>query len=136
MRRILLTSSLLLTTVTCIAAQDTPEPARGARIREPAFTDPTVIKEDDTFHLVLSREMPTPGWTFKIDSVEASNHRITIKVTEVGPKGMVAQVLSKARLKASLGNLEPATYFVELQLRRNPDSDHTPVQAIVLHAYR
>lgn len=89
-----------------------------------------------TFTLVLERVMPTPGWTFKIDSVEAdaASSRLTVKLTEVGPDGMVAQVLSPARIEIPLGQIEPGAYFVELWTRQSPAKPHQPGHALVVIA--
>lgn len=127
---------LLLCAGPALAGEDGGEAARGARIREPAFAETEVIASESGFRLRLIREMPTPGWTFHIDGVERENGRITVRATEVRPQGLVAQVLSKARMEVPLGALEPATYFVEIRLRRDPSGEHVPVQAVVLQAYR
>ena len=89
-----------------------------------------------TFTLVLERVMPTPGWTFKNDSVEAdaASSRLTVKLTEVGPDGMVAQVLSPARIEIPLGQIEPGAYFVELWTRQSPAKPHQPGHALVVIA--
>jgi hypothetical protein len=88
------------------------------------------------FTLVLERMMPTPGWTFEIDSVEAeaASSRLTVKLTEVGPDGMVAQVLSPARIEIPLSRIEPGAYFVEIWTRQSPDKPHRPGHALIVIA--
>ena len=88
------------------------------------------------FTLVLERMMPTPGWTFEIDSVEAeaASSRLTVKLTEVGPDGMVAQVLSPARIEIPLSRIEPGAYFVEIWTRQSPANPHQPGHALVVIA--
>ena len=94
-------------------------------------------KADPTqFTLVVERDMPTPGWTFLIDAVEADavSSRLTIKLTEVGPDGIVAQVLTSARIEVPLGRVEPGAYFVELWTRRDPAKPHQPGHALIILA--
>lgn len=94
-------------------------------------------KSDPTrFTLIVERDMPTPGWTFLVDSVEADagSSRLTIKLTEVGPGGMVAQVLTSARIEVPLGQVESGAYFVELWTRRDPAKPHQPGQALIIVA--
>lgn len=88
------------------------------------------------FALVVVREMPTPGWTFQIDSVEAdaASSRLTVKLTEVGPDGMVAQVLSPAQIEIPLGQIEPGVYFVEIWTRRSPAKPHQPGYSLIIIA--
>jgi hypothetical protein len=92
--------------------------------------------ERSGFTLVLKREMPTPGWTFRIDSVEvdAESQRLTAKLTEVGPEGIVAQVLTPSTIEVPLGKIDPGTYFVELWFRRDPNKRHQPGHAVVVIA--
>ena len=80
--------------------------------------------------------MPTPGWTFLIDSVEADagSSRLTIKLTEVGPDGIVAQVLTPTRIEVPLGQFESGAYFVELWTRRDPAKPHQPGHALIILA--
>ena len=94
-------------------------------------------KSDPTrFTLIVERDMPTPGWTFLVDSVEADagSSRLTIKLTEVGPGGMVAQVLTHARIEVPLGQVESGAYFVELWTRRDPAKPHQPGYALIVLA--
>jgi hypothetical protein len=98
-----------------------------------------VVKNDSGaagFTLVLEKEMPTPGWTFVVDSVEtdAAASRLTAKLTEVGPDGIVAQVLTSARIEIPLGSIEPGAYFVEIWTRRNTQGKHQPGLALIVVA--
>jgi len=88
------------------------------------------------FTLVVEREMPTPGWTFVVDAVEADAgaSRLTAKLTEVGPSGMVAQVLTRERIEIPLGAIEPGAYFVEIWTRRDAAQEHQPGFALVVVA--
>jgi hypothetical protein len=94
-------------------------------------------KSDPTsFTMLVKREMPTPGWTFLVDSVEADTgaSRLTVKLTEVGPDGIVAQVLTPAQIEIPLGQVAPGAYFVELWTRRSPAKPHQPGHALVILA--
>ena len=86
--------------------------------------------------MVVEREMPTPGWTFDVDSVEADAEasRLTVKLTEIGPTGMVAQVLTKTKAEIPLGVVEPGTYFVEIWTRRGASGAHAPGHALIVIA--
>jgi len=98
-----------------------------------------VVKHDSGaagFTLVLDKEMPTPGWTFVVDSVEAdaAASRLTAKLTEVAPDGIVAQVLTASRIEIPLGSIEPGAYFVEIWTRRDAGGKHKPGLALVVVA--
>jgi hypothetical protein len=88
------------------------------------------------FSLTLTREMPTPGWELRIDSVdvEAATRRIVVKITERGPQGMVAQVITPTDVEIPLGRLAPGGYFVEFWGRRDPGRAHEPAHAVVIRA--
>jgi len=92
--------------------------------------------EPTEFTLVVEREMPTPGWTFQIDTVEVDpdTPRVTVKLTEAAPGGIVSQVLTPARIEIPLGTIEPGTYFVELWTRRDAGKPHQPGDALVIGA--
>jgi hypothetical protein len=108
-------------------------------VSQPAFTEPEVAAAKSMppqFVLSLTREMPTPGWTFDVDAldVDAEARRIVARVTERSPGGMTAQVITPARLSLPLGSLEPGPYFFELWLRRGTKREHRPTHALVLIA--
>jgi hypothetical protein len=92
--------------------------------------------EPTKFTLVVEREMPTPGWTFEIDTIEVDTNaaRITVKLTEAAPDGIVAQVLTPGRIEVPLGTIEPGAYFVELWTRREAGKPHQPGHALVVIA--
>ena len=93
--------------------------------------------EPPTFTLVLVREMPTPGFTWRIDSldVDAPNRRITARLSEIAPQGIVAQVITPTRFELPLGELAAGSYFVELWTRRDVSREHRPSHALVLEAH-
>ena len=108
-------------------------------VREPAFGGARVSMAKSNpprFRLHLEREMPTPGWKITIDGidVDGETHRIVVRVTEEGPAGMVAQVLTPTSLELELGVLEPGNYILELWSRGDPAVEHLPAQAFVLRA--
>ena len=89
-----------------------------------------------TFTLVIEQEMPTPGWTFEIDAVEFDEGapRVTLKLTEMAPGGIVAQVLTGSRVEIPLGAIEAGAYFVELWTRRDAGKPHQPSHALLIVA--
>jgi len=94
-------------------------------------------KSDPTnFTLLVKRMMPTPGWTFVVDAVEADTgaSRLTVKLTEVGPDGIVAQVLTPAQIEIPLGQVAPGAYFVELWSRQTPAKPYQPAHSLVIIA--
>lgn len=88
------------------------------------------------FVLRGQRLMPTPGWTFHIDSVktETAAGRIVVQLTDMPPEGMVIQTLGPTPLAVQLGALRTGRYVVELHTRRSPHERHQLLQAIVIEA--
>ena len=78
--------------------------------------------------------MPTPGWTFEIDSVEIAGDRIVAKITEVRPDGMVAQMIAPGTARIPLGSLDRGSYVLEIRSRRDRRRDHRPAFAAVVLA--
>jgi hypothetical protein len=106
---------------------------------EPAFSDPRILVAKSMppqFDLLLEREMPTPGWSFVVDAIELDEEgrRIVARITEVGPTGNVAQVITKTACRLGLGRLRPGSYVLELRTRRAPTDEHRLSQALVLAA--
>ncbi|HKQ62655.1 MAG TPA: protease complex subunit PrcB family protein [Candidatus Polarisedimenticolaceae bacterium] len=115
----------------------TAPPARTLMVRGDAFTDPEVVTLKTLppkFELLLRREMPTPGWSFVVDSVEVdeAKGRIVAKVSEIAPEGVTAQVITRTELRLPLGTLQARHHVLELYLRRGASGEHALVQAIVL----
>ncbi|HXV76352.1 MAG TPA: protease complex subunit PrcB family protein [Candidatus Polarisedimenticolaceae bacterium] len=88
------------------------------------------------FTLSIAREMPTPGWRLEVDAVEidAGAHRIAVRVTERGPAGIVAQVITETPFEIPLGPIEPGSYFVEIWARPSSEVAHQPAHALVVRA--
>ena len=117
---------------------ETPR-ARGLIVREARYTEPevAVLKSlPPQFEVTLLGEMPTPGFTLEVNSVEVdeSSARIRALVTERAPEGVTSQVLTRTKLRLPLGTLAPGTYILELWLRRDPTKPHTLHQALLLTA--
>lgn len=127
-------------TAGCAAARAGAGPRANTLILpEAGFSDPEVVvakSQPPQFQVVLHREMPTPGWRFAVDSVKTDREagRIRAEVTETGPDGMVAQVITRTPLRIPLGSLEPGSYVLELWLRRGTTGEHRLVHALVLEA--
>lgn len=88
------------------------------------------------FTLVLVRGMPTPGWTCTVDAVDvdAANGRIAVRLTEIAPAGIAAQVITPTRFELPLGTVGAGSYFVEVRTRREAGREHRPAHALVLEA--
>ena len=88
------------------------------------------------FTLSFVREMPTPGWTCRVDAVEldAPGRRISVRLSDVAPEGMTAQVITPTRFEVPLGSVAPGTYFVEIWTRRDPGREHEPTHALIVKA--
>ena len=142
--RIVVTTLLpLIALVACAATFSQVVTDRALRVvpGERPFGDPRIQVLESyppQFEIVLSRDMPTPGYTFRIDSLEVDEQRgrIVAKVTEVTPQGMVAQVITKTELRLHVGSLRARRYVVEIWTRRGADAEHALVQAMVLVATR
>ncbi|TDI49181.1 MAG: hypothetical protein E2P01_03870 [Acidobacteria bacterium] len=120
----------------------------GGESAAPAATSLTVVRSEaaDPFKLVeldgspptfvaeFTQQMPTPGWTFRIDSVETHGDRIVARLTEIRPQGMVVQMIAPGTAKIPLGSLERGRYVLEIRSRRNPQADYRPAFATVLLA--
>ncbi len=122
------------------------QPARaGGEPAAPAATSLTVVRSEafklvkldgspPTFVAEFTQQMPTPGWTFRIDSVETHGDRIVVKLTETRPQGMVVQMIAPGTAKIPLGSLTRGRYVLEIRSRRNPQADHRPAFSTVLLA--
>ena len=88
------------------------------------------------FTVALSREMPTAGWSFAVDTIEVDedSRRIVAKVTQSAPKDMAAQVLTPTWLNLNVGTLAPGRYFLELFVRDDAGAKHLPSHAVLLEA--
>lgn len=88
------------------------------------------------FDLVFRREMPTPGFTLHVDSIERVDDRgrIVARVTEVAPKGMVAQVITPTELRLSLGSVPQGRWVLEIHTRRGDNGVYLLADALVLVA--
>jgi len=113
------------------------EIATSVSVPEPAFYDPVVKRADEPrsgFELQLTRDMPTPGWRFDIESVHVDEGRIHVELSEGGPEGISAQVITRTRCTIAIGELAPGRYVLELWLPRNGTGDHYPAQVLFLQA--
>lgn len=130
----------VLLSLACVAAgQSVETTADGLIVKAAPFGEPEVVvlkSKPPQFEVMLEREMPTPGWTFDVDGIQVDDDagRIVVRVTEVRPTNIVAQVITPTKLKISLGSLPRGQYFLELQVRRGEGS-YVPVQGFLLNAY-
>ncbi len=117
----------------------------GGEPAAPAATSVTVVRSEafklvkldgspPTFVAEFTQQMPTPGWTFRIDSVETHGDRIVARLTETRPQGMVVQMIAPGTAKIPLGSLKRGRYVLEIRSRRNPEASHRPAFATVILA--
>lgn len=109
-----------------------------------ALVDPTIEGLEITclesrppqFVLRGRRTMPTPGWSFHIDSVKVEHKakRISLRITDVPPDGATIQVPGPSPIAVQLGTLRHGRYLVELHARRSPSEKHRLLQAAVIEA--
>jgi hypothetical protein len=125
----------------CAAAQGNPPGPRATSLvpEPPAFSDPQVLVATSMppqFEVVLTREMPTPGFTFAVDSLEVDEQagRIVARISEVRPQGITTQVITSTPCRLPLGTLAPGRYALEIRLRRGTTGPHVLSQALVLVA--
>jgi hypothetical protein len=131
--------TVLIACAAAVVVQAETPPASTLSMAEPAFRNAEVSVLEGAsgkFEIVLEREMPTPGWTFTVDALEPDerSRRIVVRVTENRPEGMVAQVITPARLYLPLGPLAKGRHVLEIRLRRGGAGEHRLVQAFVLVA--
>jgi len=130
----------LLLAVQPAGARDEPgvPAASGVTVVRSEAADPfKLVKRDGappTFTAEFTQQMPTPGWTFRIDSIETEGERIVAKVTEIRPQGMVVQMIAPGTMTISLGSLKRGRYVLEIRTRRDPTVKHQPTFAAVLLA--
>lgn len=82
-------------------------------------------------------DMPTPGFTFHVDStkVEPRAGRIVVRLTEVPPSDAgPTSATDPAVLSVQLGTLRTGRYVVEIYSRRSPSERHQLLQAVALEA--
>jgi len=94
----------------------------------------TVQGSPSTFTIEFTQQMPTPGWTFQIDSVETEGDRIVVRMMEIRPTGMVVQMIAPGTAKIPLGSLERGRYVLEIRSRRDASRKHRPTFATILLA--
>ena len=133
-------AALLLSGIGCMAGgKATDRGATRLTVPDPPFRNAQVVmakSKPPQFRVNLTRDMPTPGWKFEIESVEvdAEAGRILVRVTEQAPHGMVAQMIKPTRLSLDLGVLAPGRYVLELWVRRGAKNEYHRLQAMVLVA--
>lgn len=88
------------------------------------------------FVAVFRAEMPTPGWTLAVDSVETdvSEGRILVKITRTPPAGIVAQVLTPVSLRVHLGSVPVGRYCLEIWMRADRSVPYRLAGSVVLEA--
>ncbi len=88
------------------------------------------------FVLVWSREMPTPGYALRVDSVAVDDEagRIVARISELAPSGMVAQVITRTELSIEVGPLPAGRYVVEVRSRKGDKGAYRAAGAGVLVA--
>jgi len=137
--RVFLVLPLLLALQPAVAGDKPEAPAASdVRVIRSEVADPFKVVQREgappTLTAEFTQQMPTPGWTFEIDSIETRGDRIVAKFTELRPQGIVAQMLAPGTMTISLGSLKPGRYVLEIRSRRDRMIDHQPTFAAVLLA--
>jgi len=121
-----------------VGGEPTPPAANSVTVVRSEAADPfKLVKLDGsppTFTAEFTQQMPTPGWTFKIDSVDTDGDRIVARITEIRPRGMVVQMIAPGTAKIPLGSLRRGHYVLEIRSRRDARREHRPSFATVLLA--
>ena len=117
-----------------------PTPAKRIAIVPSPFTDLKLAPATDGeagFVLTLKRDMPTPGWQVTVDEVDidVDAGRITVRLTDAGPKGMVAQVITPTTFTVPLGALPKGTWVLEVHGRRKVGAPHRVETARIVKAF-
>ena len=126
----------------CAAAGAGSEPGPRAtllKLGNRPFRDPQVMiamSMPPQFDLMLTRDMPTPGWNLTLDSIEVDEEtgRIVAKVSEIRPTGITTQVITATPCLLQLGTLGSRRYVLEIWLRRGTSGTHSLAQALVVIA--
>jgi len=85
------------------------------------------------FVLKLSRPMPTPNWTLKVDEVKRTEDgRIVIKITAIAPDGAQSQVMTPTTATAKLGTLRRGPHLIDIWYRVG-GQQYRRVQAFLLN---
>jgi hypothetical protein len=87
-------------------------------------------------NVLVSVQMPTPGWTLKVDEISKpdAQGRIQVKVTATAPEGIVAQVLATETVNVSLGKIKPGEYLLEMLYRNAGETEYTRRGVVMLSA--
>jgi hypothetical protein len=89
------------------------------------------------FQIVLTRDMPTAGWNLEVDALEVDEEarRIVARISERGPQGVSAQVVTPAKLHLEVGTLDSGPWLLEIRSRRSAEGPYGLVFAELLAAY-
>ena len=103
------------------------------------FRDPQVVATGSMppqFAIVLTREMPSSGWSVVVDSVDVdeASGRIVAKVSEIAPADTTAQVITSVQCRLRVGTLRPGSYLLEMWRRRGSSGPHGLAQGLVVVA--
>jgi hypothetical protein len=138
LKRSTLAALILLLAPTVWAGESAPTNATEVTaVRSEAAEPLKVVKVDGsppTFVVEFTQQMPTPGWTFRVDSVETEGDRIVARITEARPEGMVVQMIAPGTAKIPIGTLQRGRYVLEIRSRRDPLREHRPTFATVVLA--
>ncbi len=113
-------------------------PARRAEIVPPPFEVValrTLESDPPQFVLSLRRETPTAGWTVRVDGVDRDGSGdLVVRISEIAPDGMVAQVITPVTVSVPLGRLEVGRHVVRIESRRGPGGEYRPQQMVLIAA--
>ena len=89
------------------------------------------------FQLVLTRDMPTTGWSLDVDTlnVDEEARRIVARISERGPDAVSAQVMTPTQLRLDVGTLDSGPWLLEIRSRRGAEDPYRLVFVELLAAY-
>ncbi|MCB9880735.1 MAG: hypothetical protein H6832_18290 [Planctomycetes bacterium] len=87
------------------------------------------------FDLVLTRDMPSPGYKNSIDRIDAPKDGVIVaRMTALPPEGASLTVMEPTQLRFQLGSLEAGDYRFELHSRESKDAEYVQLVTVSLVA--
>jgi len=69
------------------------------------------------FLMVLTRDMPTPGWELKGTARQLDGQVLRIEITATPPRGMTPQVITPGAARVPIGLLRKGAWLVDVSYR-------------------
>lgn len=135
MRRIPLPLLVVLAAVGGVTlARPGPDTANMLKLATPAFE--LALKPlpacPTPFELTLTRDMPDPGCSLKVDRLDRKDGRVVVHVTATRRDGLFRQVITPASAKVNLGRFKKGAHVLEIHFRTGPEAKYELVQVALL----